>query len=78
MGACILKSSQVLKLSNAKMDQHLKRREYERQLAELQSKLTRIQQAYLFSGRSAVIVFEGWDAAGKGGHHPAHLGSSRS
>jgi polyphosphate kinase 2 (PPK2 family) len=67
MGACILKSSQVLKLSNANMDQHLKRREYERQLAELQSKLTRIQQAYLFSGRSAVIVFEGWDAAGKGG-----------
>jgi polyphosphate kinase 2 (PPK2 family) len=57
----------VLKLSNANMDQHLKRREYERQLAELQSKLTRIQQAYLFSGRSAVIVFEGWDAAGKGG-----------
>lgn len=29
--------------------------------------LQRIQQAYLFTGDSAVIVFEGWDAAGKGG-----------
>jgi AMP-polyphosphate phosphotransferase len=40
---------------------------YERKLAELQQKLAAIQQAYLLSGRSAVIVFEGWDAAGKGG-----------
>ena len=40
---------------------------YEKKLARLQLTLTAIQQAYLLSGRSAVIVFEGWDAAGKGG-----------
>ena len=40
---------------------------YVRKLARLQRTLSAIQQAYLFSGRSAVIVFEGWDAAGKGG-----------
>ena len=38
-----------------------------KKLARLQLTLTAIQQAYLLSGRSAVIVFEGWDAAGKGG-----------
>lgn len=38
-----------------------------KKLARLQHKLMQIQQAYLFSGRSAVLVFEGWDAAGKGG-----------
>ncbi|GAA6198855.1 polyphosphate kinase 2 [Aquicoccus sp. SU-CL01552] len=40
---------------------------YLAQLADLQRKLTQMQQAYLLSGRKAVIVFEGWDAAGKGG-----------
>ena len=40
---------------------------YDKKLARLQLTLTAIQQAYLLSGRSAVIVFEGWDAAGKGG-----------
>ena len=40
---------------------------YDKKLAQVQLTLTAIQQAYLFSGRSAVIVFEGWDAAGKGG-----------
>jgi polyphosphate kinase 2 (PPK2 family) len=40
---------------------------YFEELGALQQKLQRIQQAYLFTGDSAVIVFEGWDAAGKGG-----------
>jgi polyphosphate kinase 2 (PPK2 family) len=40
---------------------------YERDLVRLQKMLSRVQQAYLASDRSAVIVFEGWDAAGKGG-----------
>jgi polyphosphate kinase 2 (PPK2 family) len=40
---------------------------YDKKLARVQLTLTAIQQAYLLSGRSAVIVFEGWDAAGKGG-----------
>lgn len=41
--------------------------DYVRKLEKLQHKLMQIQQAYLFSGQSGVIVFEGWDAAGKGG-----------
>ncbi len=40
---------------------------YDRELRKLQLKLVKIQQAYLVQGRSAVVVFEGWDAAGKGG-----------
>ena len=40
---------------------------YLRELARVQERLRRIQQAYLKSGNSAAIVFEGWDAAGKGG-----------
>ncbi len=49
------------------MGRCLSREDYERRLAKLQTELSRIQQAYLFSGNSAVLVFEGWDAAGKGG-----------
>jgi polyphosphate kinase 2 (PPK2 family) len=40
---------------------------YRRELAHIQQRIRRIQQAYLKSGNSAAIVFEGWDAAGKGG-----------
>jgi len=49
------------------MDAALKRSDYEKRLRKLQTKLQRIQQAYLFTGDAAAIVFEGWDAAGKGG-----------
>jgi AMP-polyphosphate phosphotransferase len=55
------------RLALADLGLALERAEYERQLAKLQRRLAQIQQAYLFSGQSAVIVFEGWDAAGKGG-----------
>ncbi|WP_114392409.1 polyphosphate kinase 2 family protein [Oleisolibacter albus] len=43
------------------------RADYERRLAELQETILHVQQAYWHSKRRAVIVFEGWDAAGKGG-----------
>jgi len=42
----------------------------ERYLSDLEAcqvLLQRIQQAYLHTGARAAIVFEGWDAAGKGG-----------
>lgn len=39
----------------------------EKLTAQQQEKLVRIQQAYLFTGERAVVVFEGMDAAGKGG-----------
>jgi AMP-polyphosphate phosphotransferase len=41
--------------------------ENDRLLKTHQEKLVRIQQALLFSGERAVVVFEGMDAAGKGG-----------
>ncbi len=40
---------------------------YQKELAKVQQRLLTIQQAYLKLGHSAAIVFEGWDAAGKGG-----------
>ncbi|MFW5679245.1 MAG: polyphosphate kinase 2 family protein [Pseudomonadota bacterium] len=55
------------RLADVDLSAKLDRETYEKKLAKLQLKLTQVQQAYLFSGDSAVIVFEGWDAAGKGG-----------
>jgi len=55
------------RLADVDLTLHLGRSAYESKLTKLQHLLTQIQQAYLFSGQSAVILFEGWDAAGKGG-----------
>ncbi len=41
--------------------------EYRARLPELQGRLNRIYRERHARGRGAVIVFEGWDAAGKGG-----------
>ncbi|NYZ13427.1 polyphosphate kinase [Azospirillum sp. RWY-5-1] len=43
------------------------RADYERRLGKLQTRLLHIQQTYWHEKRRAVLVFEGWDAAGKGG-----------
>ncbi len=40
---------------------------YEQRLKTLQEKLSRLQNAIYHNGERAVIVLEGWDAAGKGG-----------
>jgi len=40
---------------------------YERRLVDLQMRLLSLQQRYAAEGRRAIIAFEGWDAAGKGG-----------
>jgi len=40
---------------------------YEKRLSKLQKELLRIQQTYWHEKRRAVLVFEGWDASGKGG-----------
>src|SRR3546814_15166752 len=40
---------------------------YDRKLAKLQKRLVRIQVAHILHKRRAIIVVEGWDAAGKGG-----------
>jgi polyphosphate kinase 2 (PPK2 family) len=40
---------------------------YEKALAKLQKRLSHIHYAHIVHKRRAIIVFEGWDAAGKGG-----------
>ncbi|RDE05376.1 polyphosphate kinase 2 family protein [Sphingomonas aracearum] len=40
---------------------------YDKQLASLQERLAHIQVAHIVHRRPAIILFEGWDAAGKGG-----------
>lgn len=48
-------------------DRRLKRKEYEKELRRLQSELCRLQDWVKFKGLRVIIVFEGRDAAGKGG-----------
>ncbi|MEM7775071.1 MAG: polyphosphate kinase [Pseudomonadota bacterium] len=55
------------RLADVDLGLKLGKKDYQKQLEALQLKLMQIQQAYLVQGRSAAIVFEGWDAAGKGG-----------
>jgi polyphosphate kinase 2 (PPK2 family) len=59
--------SQTACLADADLSASLEKKAYRSALRDLQRSLTAIQQTYLFSGDKAVIVFEGWDAAGKGG-----------
>ena len=40
---------------------------YKHDLADLQDRLQRIQTAHIVHRRRAIVMFEGWDAAGKGG-----------
>ncbi|MCA0873331.1 polyphosphate kinase 2 [Seohaeicola saemankumensis] len=55
------------RLEAVDLNKRIGKRRYYRELAQLQLQLMQVQQTYLFSGEKAVIVFEGWDAAGKGG-----------
>ena len=58
------------KIRLAKLDQrtHFATREdYESRLSDLQLAVLRVQETYYHERRRAIIVFEGWDAAGKGG-----------
>ena len=45
----------------------LKRKVYERELARLQEELVRLQRWIKHRGLKVVVIFEGRDAAGKGG-----------
>ena len=44
-----------------------KQKIYQRKLKKWQRRLLNVQQAYYHQNRRAIIVFEGWDASGKGG-----------
>jgi polyphosphate kinase 2 (PPK2 family) len=41
--------------------------DYERAITKLQKRLAHIQVAHIVHGKRAIVLFEGWDAAGKGG-----------
>ena len=41
--------------------------DYAQQLEAVQKRLTQIQIAHIVHGRRAIVMFEGWDAGGKGG-----------
>jgi len=45
----------------------LKRKDYERELLELQAELSKLQEWVKHTGRRVIVVFEGRDTAGKGG-----------
>ena len=49
------------------LSKKLKRKEYEKQLVKLQSELCVLQEWVKSTGYKAIVVFEGRDAAGKGG-----------
>jgi len=45
----------------------MKRKQYEKELRKLQTELCRLQEWVVHSGARVIVVFEGRDAAGKGG-----------
>jgi polyphosphate kinase len=48
-------------------EKHLKRKEYEKELRRLQAELCKLQAWIKYKGLRVIVVFEGRDAAGKGG-----------
>src|SRR5687768_1930024 len=50
-----------------KGDERLPKKEYEKELQKLQARLCKLQEWVKHSGQRVIIVFEGRDAAGKGG-----------
>jgi polyphosphate:AMP phosphotransferase len=55
-------------LDRVDLDQALTREKYNKLLPRLQSEVRRLQHLCYATRRSALIVYEGWDAAGKGGN----------
>jgi len=54
-------------LSRVDLSRSLERNEYEKQLKRLQERLFHLEHELYMARIPAVIVFQGWDAAGKGG-----------
>jgi polyphosphate kinase 2 len=55
------------KLDQEQGERQMKRKDYEKELRKLQTELCRLQHWVVHKGLRVVIVFEGRDAAGKGG-----------
>jgi polyphosphate:AMP phosphotransferase len=60
-------ASEVTILDRADLSSSIRAEEYEALLGSLQGDLGKRTRKLFEAGRSTVIVFEGWDAAGKGG-----------
>ena len=56
-----------MKLEQLDMTARIESDDYDKAMETLSTRFLAIHQAYLFHRRKAVIAFEGWDAAGKGG-----------
>ena len=54
-------------LADVDLSPHLENHEYEDRIQRAQHRLREVQLAYLYERRRALVVLEGWDAAGKGG-----------
>ena len=54
-------------LDNLDLTQTISDEEFEHELARLQARLNMLQRRAGKRGVSTILVFEGWDAAGKGG-----------
>jgi len=54
-------------LEKVNLKLRLTREEYDRQLTRLQNELHLLGYQVYLQGRPVIIIFEGWDAAGKGG-----------
>src|SRR6266550_7484858 len=57
----------MAKKENGNNNGRLKRREYEKEIGQLQAELCKLQDWIKYKGLRVVVVFEGRDAAGKGG-----------
>jgi AMP-polyphosphate phosphotransferase len=60
-------SSQPTILSQLDMSQRVEQTQYRQKLERLQGRLNALQRKAQRRGVSTILVFEGWDAAGKGG-----------
>ncbi|KQT82184.1 polyphosphate kinase [Aurantimonas sp. Leaf443] len=59
--------AKALSLGDLDLTRKLDEHDYLEAIDKLEKRFEAIQQAYLHTGDNAVVVFEGWDAAGKGG-----------
>jgi polyphosphate kinase 2 len=57
----------MAKTNDGESGQKLKRKEYAKQLRKLQTELCRLQEWVVHKGLRVIVIFEGRDAAGKGG-----------
>ena len=61
------KQASLTILDRVDLKKRLSDREYEKRLEDAQGRVGRLVRAAFEKKRSSVVVFEGWDAAGKGG-----------